>query len=49
MVTIDKHRKENIIYTDSHQGSVAVAGAAVRWLRDNLGIIESSSQVEILV
>ena len=27
------------------QGSVAIAGAAVRWLRDNLGIIKSSSEI----
>lgn len=27
------------------QGSVAIAGAAVRWLRDNLSIINSSSEV----
>ncbi|KAJ3088012.1 hypothetical protein HK100_008176, partial [Physocladia obscura] len=27
------------------EGSIAVAGAAVRWLRDNLGIITESAQV----
>ena len=31
------------------QGSVAVAGAAVRWLKNNLGIIDSSADVETLV
>ncbi|MGH9321405.1 MAG: glycerol kinase GlpK [Vicinamibacteria bacterium] len=30
------------------EGSVAIAGALVQWLRDNLGIIQSSSEVEAL-
>ncbi|MSP02005.1 MAG: glycerol kinase [Acetobacteraceae bacterium] len=30
------------------EGSVAIAGALVQWLRDNLGIIESSSEIEAL-
>ncbi len=30
------------------EGSVAIAGALVQWLRDNLGLIESSQQVEEL-
>ncbi|MGD0431720.1 MAG: glycerol kinase GlpK [Acetobacteraceae bacterium] len=30
------------------EGSVAIAGALVQWLRDNLGIIRSSSEVETL-
>lgn len=30
------------------EGSVAIAGAAVRWLRDNLGMISSSDEVETL-
>ena len=30
------------------EGSVAVAGALVQWLRDNLGIIEQSAQIEAL-
>ncbi|XP_064642243.1 glycerol kinase-like [Lineus longissimus] len=30
------------------EGSIAVAGGAVRWLRDNLGIISSSDEVETL-
>ncbi|MFK8111312.1 MAG: glycerol kinase GlpK [Rubripirellula sp.] len=30
------------------EGSVFIAGAAVQWLRDGLGIIESSSEVESL-
>ena len=27
------------------QGSVAIAGAAVKWLRDNIGIIENSADI----
>ncbi|CAB4545567.1 MAG: glycerol kinase GlpK [Actinobacteria bacterium] len=34
--------------TYASEGSVFVAGAAVQWLRDQLGIIESSAQVEEL-
>nr|XP_030735804.1 glycerol kinase-like [Globicephala melas] len=30
------------------EGSVAIAGAAVRWLRDNLGIIKTSEEIEKL-
>ncbi|KAM5159614.1 glycerol kinase 2 [Callospermophilus lateralis] len=30
------------------EGSVAIAGAVIRWLRDNLGIIETSEEVEKL-
>lgn len=30
------------------EGSIAIAGALVQWLRDNLGIIEKSSQIEEL-
>ncbi|CAL4086780.1 unnamed protein product [Meganyctiphanes norvegica] len=30
------------------EGSVAIAGAAVRWLRDNLGIIKTSGDIEAL-
>ena len=30
------------------EGSVAIAGALVQWLRDNLGIISSASEVEAL-
>ena len=30
------------------EGSIAIAGALVQWLRDNLGIIEASSDVEAL-
>jgi len=30
------------------EGSIAIAGALVQWLRDNLGIIQNSKEVEIL-
>ena len=30
------------------EGSVAIAGALVQWLRDNLGIIEKSEDIEVL-
>ena len=30
------------------EGSIAITGALVQWLRDNLGIIESSSEIEKL-
>jgi glycerol kinase len=30
------------------EGSVAITGALVQWLRDNLGIIKSSNEIEIL-
>lgn len=28
------------------EGSIAIAGAAVKWIRDNMGIIQSSSEIE---
>jgi glycerol kinase len=30
------------------EGSIAIAGALVQWLRDNLGLIEKSSEIEVL-
>jgi glycerol kinase len=30
------------------EGSIAITGALVQWLRDNLGLIETSSDVEVL-
>jgi glycerol kinase len=30
------------------EGAVAIAGAAVQWLRDNLGLVEAASEVEAL-
>lgn len=34
--------------SSSSQGSVAIAGAVVRWLRDNMGIIKSSAEIGTL-
>jgi glycerol kinase len=36
------------LLTYALEGSVFVAGAAVQWLRDGLGLIESSSEIEAL-
>ena len=33
----------------SEQGSVAIAGAAVKWLRDNMGIIKESAEISKIV
>ncbi|XP_013394557.1 glycerol kinase isoform X1 [Lingula anatina] len=41
-----KFGKEPTVY--ALEGSVAIAGAAVRWLRDNLGVIDTSPDVEKL-
>uniref|UniRef100_A0A1A8UMQ5 glycerol kinase n=1 Tax=Nothobranchius furzeri TaxID=105023 RepID=A0A1A8UMQ5_NOTFU len=30
------------------EGSVAIAGAVIRWLKDNMGIVQSSSEIETL-
>ncbi len=30
------------------EGSIAISGALVQWLRDNLGLIQSSSEIEVL-
>jgi len=32
----------------SLEGSIAITGALVQWLRDNLGMIEKSSDIEVL-
>ncbi len=37
---------EPVVY--ALEGSIAIAGALVQWLRDNLGIIESASEIEAL-
>lgn len=53
------HSKSGLITTVAYQvagepakyaleGSVAIAGSAVQWLRDNIGIIESAEQIEVL-
>ncbi|HTP35577.1 MAG TPA: glycerol kinase GlpK [Candidatus Acidoferrales bacterium] len=38
--------KEPAVY--ALEGSVAIAGALVQWVRDNLGIVEKSSDIEVL-
>ncbi|KAI9349719.1 glycerol kinase-like protein [Obelidium mucronatum] len=38
--------KDHPIY--ALEGSIAVAGAAVRWLRDNLGLISSAAEVGVI-
>jgi glycerol kinase len=38
--------KEKAVY--ALEGSIAIAGALVQWLRDNLGIIERAADVEVL-
>jgi glycerol kinase len=35
----------NLNFLPFIQGSVAIAGAAVSWLRDNVGIIKSSQEI----
>jgi glycerol kinase len=53
------HSKNGLITTVGYQrggdppvyaleGSIAIAGALVQWLRDNLGLFESSAQIETL-
>jgi len=53
------HSEQGLITTVAHrlgdaparyalEGSIAVAGSLIQWLRDNLGIISSSSEVEPL-
>ena len=39
-----QYGEKNVKY--ALEGSVAIAGAAVQWLRDNLNLIETSEQVE---
>ncbi len=39
-----KYGERNVKY--ALEGSVAIAGAAVQWLRDNLNLIETSEQIE---
>src|SRR5437879_2290376 len=41
-----KFGKERACY--ALEGSVAIAGALVQWLRDNLGLIEKSADIEAL-
>ena len=38
--------KQKAVY--ALEGSIAITGALVQWLRDNLGLIQTSSDVETL-
>ncbi len=40
--------KQIYILYDIEQGSIAIAGAAVKWLRDNLGLIKDASELGIV-
>ncbi|MGC8721846.1 MAG: glycerol kinase GlpK [Caldisericaceae bacterium] len=41
-----KFGREDAVY--ALEGSIAITGALVQWLRDNLGLIEKSSDIEVL-
>lgn len=49
---VGQARDVDLVHTfsfSSSQGSVAIAGAVVRWLRDNMGIIKSSAEIGSLL
>jgi glycerol kinase len=48
LLTTVAYQRENGETTYALEGSVSIAGAAVQWLRDGLGIISSSAEVEHL-
>jgi glycerol kinase len=48
LLTTAAFRLEHGPLTYALEGSVAVAGALVQWLRDNLGLIESATEIEEL-
>lgn len=48
LLTTVAHRLDEGPLIYALEGSVAVAGSLVQWLRDNLGLIESASEVEKL-
>ncbi|MCL4125198.1 UNVERIFIED_CONTAM: hypothetical protein GTU68_062180, partial [Idotea baltica] len=48
LTTVAYKLGKNAPTTYALEGSVAIAGAAVRWLRDNLGIVKSSAEIEPL-
>ena len=48
MLTTVAYQIEGMPAQYALEGSVAIAGAAVQWLRDNLGLIESAADVEDL-
>jgi glycerol kinase len=48
LLTTVAYQIENQSPVYALEGSVAIAGASVQWLRDNLGLINKSSDVEKL-
>ena len=48
LVSTVAYRRDSEKAVYALEGSIAVAGALVQWLRDNLGLIERSSDIEIL-
>jgi glycerol kinase len=48
LLTTVAYQFENQPVTYALEGSVAIAGALVQWLRDNLGMIENSADIETL-
>lgn len=48
LLTTVAYQQEGEPATYALEGSIAVAGQAVRWLRDNMGIIKESSEVTTL-
>ena len=48
LLTTIAYQVEDLPIQYAVEGSVSIAGAAVQWLRDNLNIIEESSEIESL-
>ncbi len=48
LLTTFGYQLENRLAVYCLEGSIAISGALVQWLRDNLGIIEKSSDIEAL-
>ena len=48
LLTTVAYKIQNQEATYALEGSVAITGALVQWLRDNLGIIQKSADIEIL-
>jgi glycerol kinase len=48
LLTTVAYQFDNQPVTYALEGSVAIAGALVQWLRDNLGMIENSADIETL-
>ena len=48
MLTTVGYKVEDEPAVYSLEGSIAITGALVQWLRDNIGLIETSSEIELL-